>query len=119
MCELRSTAYIDTSAELLRLLTCSINSKKFKVLNCDLGKPIGYIAWADINEETLFRLKYLGQFPKYFYEWSEGDIRLIVDLVIVGGIKRIGYRRLINFYKAANKCAYIRKDKIIFNDVCE
>jgi hemolysin-activating ACP:hemolysin acyltransferase len=110
MCELRVSVGASTSAELLRLLTISIKTGKFRVFRCELGKPIGYMAWAEINEESLFRLKFFGKFPKYYYEWNEGDIRLIFDLVIVGGIKRLGVGSAIDLYRESAKNVYIRKN---------
>lgn len=119
MCELRLSAGLDTNVELLKQLYFSIQTDKFEVLYNNLDKPIGYIAWADINQESLFRLEKASVFPKYFYEWKEGNIRLILDLVVLGGIKQYGFQNIKKLLKQSEKIAYIKNGKFIVKDLVE
>lgn len=82
LCDLRSSRHGQLTPETLRLLKKSILENKYAIYHDVNGVPRGYVAWADINLESLLRLVRAGNFPRYRYEWSEGNIRLIIDVLM-------------------------------------
>jgi hemolysin-activating ACP:hemolysin acyltransferase len=43
---------------------------------------IGYVCWANVSRATIRRVTKHSIFPKYFYEWTEGENILIIDACI-------------------------------------
>lgn len=82
LCDLRSSKPAQFTSETLRLLKFSVLQKKYEIYSDINGSPRGYITWADVNVETILRMKRSGRFPRYIYEWNEGDIRLILDVLM-------------------------------------
>lgn len=44
------------------------------------GELTGYIAWACVIKETVYRLFINDELPIYYHEWNEGRITLIIDV---------------------------------------
>jgi len=84
-CELRSMRQSQMDAEVLRLVKYSVLSGKYYLLTNVDGAPAGYVAWADVDEFALSRLVRVGYFPKFYYEWGEGRIRLFTDMLLPAG----------------------------------
>ena len=82
LCDLRSTRPGPLTSETLRLLKMSVAQKKYAIYRDISGLPRGYVAWADVNIESLLRIGRTGNFPRYIYEWDEGDIRLVLDVLM-------------------------------------
>lgn len=82
LCDLRSSRPAQLTSETLRLLKFSVLQKKYVVHHDINGSPRGYVVWADVNVETVLKMRRSGSFPRYLYEWDEGDIRLILDALM-------------------------------------
>lgn len=52
-----------------------------------LARPIGYISWACVNKASAQRLLRYGKYPRYAYEWNEGVICMILDILIIGSAR--------------------------------
>ncbi|TDF39689.1 hypothetical protein EYS14_09290 [Alteromonadaceae bacterium M269] len=65
-----------------KALVYSINSDCYKFLYSPVGKVCGYIIWANLNRESVFRFERQSIGPTYPYEWIEGDILLVLDIVV-------------------------------------
>jgi hypothetical protein len=85
MVELRAARPALISTETLRHLKMSTLKGKYEIFRDIDAEPCGYVAWADINVETLTRFLRTGLYPKYLYEWDEGHIRFILDAFIIRG----------------------------------
>jgi hemolysin-activating ACP:hemolysin acyltransferase len=97
LCELlrlRLRFQLGTDAETLYALGNSAWAQTFQILKDPLGRPVGYIAWANLNSESVQRLQQDFRLPKYVYEWNEGKIAVILD-VIYNHESRFGLRALI------------------------
>lgn len=82
LCDLRSSKPAQLTSEMIRLLKFSVLQKKYEVYRDINDSPRGYVVWADVNAETVLKMNRSGSFPRYFYEWDEGDIRLILDVLM-------------------------------------
>lgn len=72
---------LDTSSWLQARLLSSCENNCVRFFKSNLGGIIGYIAWATVTRETLnmcFKKKHL---PFYAYEYSDGRIMFIYDVV--------------------------------------
>jgi len=115
LCDLRSAVPAHLTSETLRFLKNSVMKEKYNVVRDINDRPIGYIAWASVNIETLQRLNRTGIFPQYFYEWDEGDITLILDILLILQQKEITMKTLISdFVRQKNKIAYVKRDRLFF-----
>ena len=77
--ELRKKTILETDNQLIHLLRLSTMLGCYTFLKNSAGTIVGYYAWADVIRETVSRLCRNGEFPFYPYEWSEGNIMLIID----------------------------------------
>lgn len=75
---------------------------------------MGYIAWAEINRETLDQLFYTSKFPNYIYEWNEGKIRLILEISIEPSSSRAIVRQLRHLLRTWRVFAYKRHDLRVY-----
>jgi hemolysin-activating ACP:hemolysin acyltransferase len=116
--EIRLAARLNTSAETLGLLLRSSLHGGYKILWSDMHVPIGYIIWANIDRYTLAQCEIQKKIPNYDYEWSDGNICLVTDIVLVQQFKRLAKnelliflrkKRLITFFRKGNFSCYVRK----------
>lgn len=85
MVELRASRPALISTETLRHLKMSTLKAKYEIFRDIDDAPRGYVAWADINIETLTRFLRTGSYPRYLYEWDEGRIRFVLDAFMLRG----------------------------------
>lgn len=111
MCDIRSQSNLSTSAELLRHLKFSAITNKDIIFKDSFGTPKGYMIWANVNKESLLKLKNSSFYPLYFYEWQEGPIVLILDIMILGGMTRKMRSRLIQFLSEKRIFAFNKNNK--------
>lgn len=114
MCDFRSHSFSPMSTQTLRWLKNSALTGKAQILCNELGEKKGYIAWADVNRETLDQLFYTGKFPHYVYEWDEGKIRLVLEISIEPASRRAILRQLRRLLRSWRVVAYKRRDLRVF-----
>jgi hemolysin-activating ACP:hemolysin acyltransferase len=73
------------------------------------GHHNGYIIWANITRESVDKLLRTGAIPKFSYEWGEGRIKLLLDVVFVGGLTRHNHMQFRQFIKAQRAIVFIKK----------
>ena len=77
-----------------------------------LGKPMGYICWAKVSKETLHLTKRTGKLPRYPFEWNEGEITLITDVVIKKQWSKKAIRDLLTLRHEHSNITYHRNGMI-------
>ncbi|KZN37885.1 hypothetical protein N480_14170 [Pseudoalteromonas luteoviolacea S2607] len=78
----RAGMNLETSIEEFRLIDYSIERSKIYIMRDKATNFVqAYVIWADVIEETWQRYLKLGTLPIYSYEWNEGDIGLVIDVV--------------------------------------
>ena len=112
ICDLRSSTQFNTSAELLRWIKNSALSNNVHLFKNTLGVPSGYILWANVNKETLAKIKRSSAFPLHFYEWNEGYITLVLDILITDGWTAFNRSQLMSFLRKRKILAYVRDKKL-------
>ena len=114
ICDLKSARPVAINSYLLKMLKYSVIWNKYRIFYDSNGNPIGYIAWADIVEESLYRLFRYGSYPDYFYEWNEGGIRLFIDFVFLtdNAAPSVIRTRLAELVKKKNGFAYARAGRL-------
>jgi hypothetical protein len=94
MLEARARNGLVTTPEQFSQLRSSAANGTAMIFKDVLYRPIGYIAWANVNKESILRLSTLGKFPCYPYEWNEGGVFLLLDVVFDGDSRRYGLSEL-------------------------
>lgn len=103
------------STELIRLTINSVSYHKYEIIRDINDRPIGYILWADINIESLQRLRKTRLFPAYCYEWDEGDITLILDILLLSNRNKTILQVVRHFTRDRKKVAYVKNSKLFFS----
>ncbi|MDC4556349.1 hypothetical protein OHV93_17050 [Acinetobacter baumannii] len=107
---LRSYSGLDTTVLNSKYNYFSIAADKYFFINTSSGVLAGYITWASINRDTYMQLKTTGNFPRYYHEWIEGNITLILDVVIIPEWRKSLIKELLIFFKKHDKIVFIRQD---------
>lgn len=96
----------------LRFIQFSILNNSFTFFYDNFGSKSGYAVWANISIETFNRFERSGKFPRYFYEWSEGEICLVLDIYIGG--RRLGSNvsSILRLIKKNKILTYFRNGKV-------
>lgn len=112
ICDLRSASILNTTAEQLRWIKSSVQSKNYFIFKNNLELPIGYAIWAKVNKETLARLARTGMYPQFYYEWAEGHITLLLDVFMTDGLTSLNRRQLMWLRRRHKILAYVRDKKV-------
>jgi len=93
------------------LVMPALQLKQFRVIRND-NKPIAYISWAYINEETESRIKKQGAPKLAPHEWNNGDGIWIIDVVTPfgGGLQILQKLQEIDFKDKQVNLLRPRKD---------
>lgn len=110
--EVRLIAGLDTPIATLKWLKNSSQFNCFYFFTDIAGRNNGYISWANVNRETLLRLQRSGLFPVYFYEWDEGNIKLLLDIAFVDGWTSYNHSQLRQFLRSQKALAWYRHDQL-------
>jgi len=78
-----------------RSVQFSVMQGKYSIFRTGKEAPVGYATWADVNIETILRIDRGAVAPKYVYEWDEGSIRLMLDVVLDGFVRNAALRSLV------------------------
>lgn len=81
LCLVRAYQKVDIRPELISWIGFSVSAECYKIITNKSEKPTGYVIWANISKETFRAMIKHECFPKYPYEWNEGNIILILDVV--------------------------------------
>lgn len=105
---IRSSGGYATSSEAAETLLRSAKRGQTAVLKDDFERPAGYIAWARINKESYVNFINSGKFPKYHYEWAEGHIILLADVVAYQGAAKFLRRLLLECFGGHRVVVFVR-----------
>ncbi|TAM63152.1 MAG: toxin-activating lysine-acyltransferase [Rhodanobacter sp.] len=112
LCDLRASRPSQLASETLRRLKISVLQDKYAIYNDINGLPRGYAAWADVNTESLLRMCRVDDFPQYNYEWNEGNIKIIIDVLMHARPHGQKLSSLIfKLVKDSEKVAFVRRGK--------
>lgn len=109
---LRDICQLDSSHLFLRTLMSASKAETIQVFYSELGNPIGYVIYANIDKYTYLNVKEMGYTLKYPYEWNEGGICFIQDVLFLNGWKKESARQLRSFIKQRRLIVYKKKERI-------
>ena len=108
---LRVKCGLDTTSDELMVIKRSSLYKLFHFLYDIRGDPMGYICWAEISEDALWMMEASGNLPKYPYEWAEGEIVLITDVVMDQKWKKKGFKDLLGLRRNNPHVKYLKRER--------
>lgn len=122
--DIRLSREIDTPYKVLSELIFSSRNQCIEVFKFNL-KPeskvrIGYMAWMEISKETLVFMLRHGTLCPHYYEWNEGHILYILDVLfsprhptmaLSSMLERIRKYRVVVFYRRGRLRIYRRRGK--------
>lgn len=97
----------------LRWINFSTAAGMYHTFQNEVEALVGYVIWANVNDETVIRLGRFKRFPTYGYEWDEGSVVLILDLFYSNN----GYRPsrslvLQAFPRDIDRIAFVKRDTL-------
>ena len=111
LCDFRSTVTQEFTEHTFRWLINSVYSNTYRILRDESNHPIGYIIWASICKDSFLKISHFGGYPKYSFEWQEGNITLILEIVINDSDKSSAFKQLRQFIKSKKILTFINKNR--------
>lgn len=115
---LRVRRGLNTSPQQLSLLVACIDKEQVEVFRTAGGDPIGYVAWMSLTPESIRYVRDFRVLPPYPYEWSEGRLMMIFDVVFAHGwnkvvldqmAKKLSSYRLVSYFKN-NRLKFVNRN---------
>lgn len=103
-----------TMADDLFLITECASAKNITILKAAGGDKIGYVLWGMVGKHCALNIINHGVMPRYFYEFSEGKICVILGVFSAPGRAQEFARQLKGFIKKHRVLLYMKKHKAIF-----
>lgn len=110
--EVRGELQLDTPHVTLRNLRNCARHGTFEVLNDELGRANGYVAWADINKESWRSLCERGQPPSHVFEWNEGRLLLLLDIAVGRNHRHQLRASLERLFASRRAIAFLRRGSV-------
>jgi hemolysin-activating ACP:hemolysin acyltransferase len=110
--EFRAANRLDLPHRQLLALRNSALAGTLRIFRDALSRPIGYVAWAGICRENAHRLLRRLEFAAYPYEWTEGNIRYVVDIVLLQKERRSALRQLRAAFSKSRALLVERRDRV-------
>ena len=96
----------------MRTLQRSSKVSGIKILTDSSGNKLGYVAWANVNKETAVQLLRHNIPPIYHYEWSEGKVCLLTDVLFLPGNRQAAQKSLTTFLVNKRAILFQRKNRV-------
>jgi hypothetical protein len=107
--EVRESAGASTSPQLLGALKNAASDGRIYICKSPVGTPVGYMAWANVTKETLIGVNATKAMPSYHYEWAEGKLMLIFDVMFLPQWSKISKNHLVYFLRSKKFFAFIKR----------
>lgn len=108
----RCSLNVDTSAKLLGELTeCAVGGRA-KTFYSASGVPVGYIVWSLVNKESFVLLSKTKQMPAYPYEWCEGRLMVVHDVMVLPQWSSVVNVAIRDFLMKKRFVAFLRRGKL-------
>jgi len=109
---IRAQSGLITESQLLTALTNSAWNENIKVFNSPFGTPIAYVAWASVNKESFQWMSKTRQMPPFPYEWNEGKLVIIYDIVFSPLWGKAARKELLRFLSEKRFIAYLKRGRL-------
>ncbi len=116
LCSLRSRRMLNTSPQELSMLVTSVEGDRVNVFKTAGGEPIGYMAWMSLTPESVRYVKDYRALPPYSYEWSEGRLMMIFDVVVAPGWSKVVFDQMAQMLSGQKVVSYFKRGRLKFLD---
>ena len=108
----RCSINVDTPAKLLSELTeCAVDGRA-KAFYSATGVPVGYLVWAMVNKESFILLSKTRQMPAYSYEWCEGRLMVVHDVMVLPQWSTVVNAAIRDFLKQKRFVAFFLRGRL-------
>lgn len=108
----RIASGLNTPPQLLGHLKSSAMDGRIKIFRSTTKVPIGYVAWANVNKYSFLMTTKTRQMPPYLYEWSEGRLMIVYDVVFAPQWNLIAKKALLKFLKKKRFVSFFRRGRL-------
>ena len=116
-CILRAERGLTSSPEDIRCLSNSIKYGYYSFLTNSDDEIIAYVTWAKVNRESYVAIKQRSSLPKYDYEWDEGTITLVLDILVKKGWESFLQKFLLVEARKQKLMCYLDKNRKLFKRI--
>ncbi len=116
VCSLRARRMLNTSPQGLSMLVMSIESGNVEVFKTAGGEPIGYVAWMSLTSESMRYIEEFREFPPYPFEWSEGRLMMIFDVVVAPGWNKVVFDHMAKKLSEQKLVSYFKRGRLKYLD---
>lgn len=109
---IRCMRNMETSRDDLSALLVASEYGNIKVFYDEGNQLLGYIAWASMNKESLNLLKQSPYLPRYPYEFNEGKLMVIFDVVLNPIYSKKAKSVLVQYLKEQRFVAILKRNKL-------
>lgn len=109
--KIRMVNQLDTTAVLQTRLVNAAAKDFIHIFRNETGDPIGYAAWAKVSRETLNVVFKTQQLPILPYEWHDGRIKLIFDIVVSNEWAFLARYQLFLYLRKHRLFAYYKNNR--------
>jgi hemolysin-activating ACP:hemolysin acyltransferase len=110
---IRDEFELDTPHHILRQLRNCAAHGNYALLEDGVGRTTGYIAWANVCKESWLQFVETGKVPLYPYEWNEGRLVLITDIVLGSQSARLALRsKIAELFSRRRAMAFVRENSL-------
>jgi hemolysin-activating ACP:hemolysin acyltransferase len=110
--DIRCLSGLDTTANLLGTLKHSAKEGRVEVFYSTAKNPIAYVAWAEVNKESMSLMTKRKKMPAYPYEWNEGKFIVVYDIVFIPNWGDLARAKTLSFLFQHRFFAYLRRDRL-------
>lgn len=110
--DIRSASVLETSSHLLSALKNSAENGKIKVFSSGSHSFFAYLAWAEVNKESLVLMGKTKQMPPFLYEWNEGRLMVIYDVVFLPKWGVLAKREILQFLRQVRVVAFLKRGNL-------
>ena len=110
--KMRCMRNLETSRDDLSALLTANEYGNIKVFYDEGNQLLGYIAWASMNKESLNLLKQSPYLPRYSYEFNEGKLMVIFDVVLHPISSKKAQNALVQYLKEKRFVAILKRKKL-------
>jgi hypothetical protein len=103
-----------TTPSNLFLITEAANTKSITILKAAGGEKVGYVLWGMVNKHSVLNIINHGIMPRFFYEFSEGKICLILSVFSAPGRPHEFSQQFKAFIKGHRALVYVKKYKAVY-----
>lgn len=108
----RYSVNVSTPPKLLvELADCSVGCRA-KIFYSNNGSPVGYIVWASLNKESFILLSKTKKMPAYTYEWCEGRLIVVHDVVVLPQWNSVVNTAIRDFLTQKRFVAFLRRGRL-------